>query len=266
MQIIDAQVHAWKNGESTGHHRRAPITGDVLLSEMAEAGVDRAVLVPPLWDPNGNAYSLELARQHPQRFAVMGVLRPDEDPGVVANWPRTPGLKGLRVLLNSPDRLARLVDGSLDALWGIAEDIGMTTAILLPGELERVPEIAQKHPRLRLIVDHLGVPRGASGPSAFHHLPALLALARFPNVSVKAVGVCDYALDPYPFASLDEPVKQIYEAFGEDRIIWGSDLSRLRHPYAECVSHFSQALIWLTPAARVKIMGGNLGRLLGWDL
>ena len=264
INIFDAQVHAWAQGDSTGHHRRTPITGQVLLAEMDEAGVDRALLVPPLWDPAGNRYSLELAREHPGRFVVMGVLRPGEAPSTIADWPEVAGMKGLRVLLNAPERLAPFLAGELDSLWGLAEDLGLTTALLVPGQLQHVRGIAKRHPRLKIIVDHLGVPRGASGPSAFDHLPALLELASLPNVAVKAAGVGDYALDPYPFASLDAALRRIHSAFGAERIVWASELSRLHHPYADCVKHFAEALTWLSPTERAQILGGNLSRLLGW--
>jgi L-fuconolactonase len=138
-------------------------------------------------------------------------------------------------------------------------------AILAPGHLPVVQAIAQRYPGLTLIVDHLAVPRGAVGPRALQHWPELLALADLPNVHVKAVGVGDYALDPYPFASLEKPLQQVFEAYGEDRVMWGSDLSRLHHPYAQCVQHFQEHLPFLTPTAREKVMGGNILKLLRWN-
>lgn len=267
MLIVDAQIHVWSNGESTGHHRRTPITRDVLKAEMTQAGVDRVLLVPPLWDPQGNAYSLELAQAEPERFAVMGLLdRPPEEAGQRLHaWREMPGMRGIRFLFNTRERIAPLLDGRYDALWPIAEETGLVVALLIPGALPKVGEIAQQHPGLRVVVDHLGVPRGAAGPGAFDHLPELLALARYPNVHVKAAGVGDYALDPWPFHSLDETLRQIFDAFGPDRIMWGSDLSRLHHPYRQCVTHISESLAWLSSADLERIMGGNVIRLLGWE-
>lgn len=266
MLIADAQVHAWSQGESTGHHRRAPITGEVLLAEMDEAGVDRVVLVPPLWDPSGNAYSLALARQQPTRFAVMGLLDAGETDlaGRVRGWTREPGMLGMRFLFNTKERLAPVLQGRYDAVWPLAEEAGLVLAFLAPGALDLVDRIASRHPSLRIVVDHLGVPRGASGPTAFDHLPQLLALARHRHVNVKAVGVGDYALDPYPFRSLTEPLRRVFDAFGPQRVMWGSDLSRLHHPYRECVSHFRDELTWLSDDELAQVMGLNLCRLLDW--
>ena len=270
MQIIDAQVHLWRHGQSTGHHRKTPITVEILQQEMARAGVDRVLLVPPLWDPTGNATALEAAQRYPDQFAVMGLLPVDgldSDTGraQVLNWKRHRGMVGLRFLFNSPERIAPLRAGTLEWTWPAAEEAGLAVALLVPDALDAAADIAERHPRLNLIVDHLGVPRGASGPSAFHHLPELLALSRFPNVVVKAVAVCDYALDPFPFRSLNEVLRRIVDAFGPHRILWGSDLSRLKHSYRDCVMHFAESLTWLSERDRALIMGQNLCRVTGWD-
>jgi len=265
-RIVDAQVHAWRNGESTGHHRRAPITGDVLKAEMEDAGVDRAVLVPPLWDPAGNAYSLQLSQAEPGRFATMAVVVPnDPDPArTLGSWQAKPGIRGVRLLFNTPGRVAPLLDGAFAPFWPAAEQLGIATAVLIPGHLALLGGIAARHPGLSIIVDHLGVPRGACGPDAFAHLPELLALARHPNVHVKMAGVGDYALDQYPFRSLDGILRQVVNAFGAARVLWASDLSRLRHPYRQCVSHLRDEASWLSAGDRELILGENACRLLDW--
>ncbi|HUO23885.1 MAG TPA: amidohydrolase family protein [Caulobacteraceae bacterium] len=269
MLIVDAQIHPWARGEATGHHRKSPITTEILLQEMASAGVDRAILVPPLWDRGGNAYALSAAKAHPDRFAVMGLppaggFDPKNGRGRLTEWMNQPGMAGLRFLFNAPDRAAPLLDGALEWIWPLAEDLGLVVAMLAPGRLDRVAGIAERHPRLKLIVDHLGVPRGASGPRAFDHLPELIALSRFANVSVKAVAVCDYAQDVYPFPSVEAPLRRVFDAFGPGRVMWGSDLSRLKHSYRECVTHFTEGLPWLSDDDLRQVMGTNMCRMVGW--
>ncbi|VCU69039.1 Amidohydrolase [Pigmentiphaga humi] len=266
MLIVDAQVHTWSEGVSTGHHRRDPIDHGVMVREMAEAGVDRVVLVPPLWDPNGNAYAVQMARAEPEKFSVMGLLDPARGDAAerLARWRDQPHVRGVRFLLNTPERLQPLQEGLLDPLWPIAEAQNIAVAVLAPGQLPAVRAIASRHPGLRLIVDHLAVPRGAVGPRAFEHLPALLGLAELPNVYVKAAGVGDYAFDPFPFASLQEPLERIFDAFGAGRVVWGSDLSRLHHPYAQCVEHFKHHLPFLGQHDLARVMGLNMLQLLNW--
>ena len=74
MRIIDAQVHIWGSGTPSGDHRQvSSFTVDELLAEMAGAGVDGAVIHPPVsWDPDANALAEAAAAKHPDRFAVLG--------------------------------------------------------------------------------------------------------------------------------------------------------------------------------------------------
>jgi len=266
LSITDAHVHVWSSGHSTGPHRRTPVTREVLDAEMLAAGVARALLVPPLWDPQGNAYALSLAHAEPAKFAVMGLLAPDAaDPcECLRRWKGQPGMAGVRFLFNTKERLAPLATGRLEPLWRLAEDSNVVVAMQIPGALPLVADIAERHPALRIVVDDLGVPRGLSGPAAFDHLPMLLALAAHPNVYVKAAGVGDYALDPYPFRSLGIVLRRLFDAFGPQRILWGSDLSKLHHSYRQCVMHFCESLPWLSPADLELVMGRNTCRVFDW--
>src|SRR5438045_538738 len=84
--IVDAQVHLWK-AESPDWKRvpgiqpqlPEPFTIERLVPMMDEAGVDRAVIVPPSWPGDRNDYGLEAAKRYPNRFRVMGKL-PLQDP------------------------------------------------------------------------------------------------------------------------------------------------------------------------------------------
>jgi len=158
MLIIDAQVHAWQQGEASGHHRKTPLTIEVLQQEMARAGVDRVLLVPPLWDPTGNAYALEAAQRYPGKFAVMGLLPPDAvdratGPARVLAWNRQPAMVGLRFLFNSPERLAPLRAGALEWVWPAAEEARLAVAVLVPDALDIAASIAERHPRLAEVID-----------------------------------------------------------------------------------------------------------------
>jgi hypothetical protein len=78
--IVDAQVHLWK-AESPDWpwvpgmtpQMPEPFTIERLVPLMDEAGVDRAVIVPPSWPGDRNDYGIEAAKRYPNRFAVMGL-------------------------------------------------------------------------------------------------------------------------------------------------------------------------------------------------
>ena len=80
MKIIDAQVHIWRQTVSppTGKHRKvSQVTAEEMLKEMDEAGVDAALIHPPMsWDPTSQDMALEAAKKYPTRFAVMGSFDP----------------------------------------------------------------------------------------------------------------------------------------------------------------------------------------------
>src|SRR5215210_4481530 len=81
--------------------------------------------------------------------------------------------------------------------------------------------------------------------AAMEHLPKLLTLARYPNVAVKATGAPGYSSGPYPFTSMHPYLEQIFDAFGPDRMFWGTDITKMPCPWRQCVTMFSEELPWL---------------------
>ena len=153
----------------------------------------------------------------------------------------------------------------MDWLWPAAEKAGLPVALLATEFLPLVGQIAERHPGLKLIVDHLGARRPNTGDAAFVNLPQLLALAKHPNIAVKATGGPGYAGDAYPFRSLHKPYSAIYDAFGPSRMFWGTDITRMPCSWRECVTHFTE-LPWLTEADKELIMGRALCDWIGWKL
>ena len=105
--------------------------------------------------------------------------------------------------------------------------------------------IAERHPRLRLCIDSLGAAPRTTDKAAFADLPELLALAKRPNVVVKAEGVPAMSSEPFPYRNLHPYLRQVYDAFGPQRLFWGSDFTRLKSPYKEMrdIVHRGAALV-----------------------
>lgn len=268
LLIVDSQVHIWGQGQPPAHHRQSSYSAQDLLADMGVAGVDRAILVPPAWDPNGNALSLAAAHAHPDRFRVMGLLRPGDAqaPADLASWPRDPSFAGIRLSFNSPETRAVLIAGAADWVWSAAVELDYPVMVLAPGLLPLLAVVARRHPGLRLIVDHLAIPRGAIGTAAFAHPPELEAIARLPNVAVKAMGLPAYASDDaFPYGSLHAPLRWIIDAFSPVRVFWGTHPSRMRVSYRECVDMVIQGMPWLGQEDLAAIMGISLMRWLRWN-
>lgn len=266
MIVVDSQVHIWQAGAPPPNHRQAPFSAEDLLQEMQAAKVDRVVLVPPLWDPGGNDYSIQSTARYPDRFAVMGLVNLFEprDPAAFRQWLATNHLLGIRVSFNSAALRATLASGQADWLWESAEAAGAPVMLLAPQLSALIGMIARRHPALKIVVDHMAIPRGLKAPDAFAHLPELQALAKYHNIAVKMGGVPNYANDTYPYRSLHGYLRQVIEAFGPMRCFWASDFSRLVGSYAQCVTLFRDELDWLTTDERAAIMGEGLCKWLRW--
>lgn len=275
MMIVDAQVHIW--GANTPErpwparhppHQPQPITQDDLLKEMKAAGVDRVVIVPPSWEGERNDLALAAAQAHPDRFAVMGRFDP-EDPAnrkLLATWRQQPGMLGLRFTVHRPTLRPLLTEGKLDWLWPEAEQHGVPIMTLtLHPDLHLLERVAERHPALKLVIDHLGLHHGKD-EEAFAGLDQLLALARRPNIAVKASCLPFFTTDAYPYRRLHPHIRKVYDAFGPQRMFWGSDLSRLPCSYRQCVTLFTEELPWLTAQDKEWIMGRGLCEWIGWKL
>ena len=112
----------------------------------------------------------------------------------------------------------------------------------------------------------MAVPPGSSGPSAYRFQPELLALAKYPNVAVKATGQPGYAEDAYPFRSFHEHLHRCFDAFGPERIFWGTDITRMPCSWRQCVTVFTEELPWLKGRDLELVMGEALCNWVGWRL
>jgi len=119
MMIVDAQIHLWEKGTPSAHHRQEPYSMDQALAGMDEAGVDRAVIHPVMWDPDSNELAVEAARAHPDRFAILGWFYLDrpESRALIDTWKSRPGMLGLRFYFNEPHMQSWPTDGTLDRIW-----------------------------------------------------------------------------------------------------------------------------------------------------
>ena len=267
MDIIDAQIHLWeKQAEVVPPHRKQPFGLDEALLEMNKAGVAGAIVHPPSWDPGSHALALEAARRYPERFAILGRIAPEAPDRLqqLSTWTDQPGVCGLRYTFLEPHEKSWLDDGTLDWLWPAAEEHGLPIALLADGYLSHVENIARSHPGLKLIVDHFGVRRGNVDEAAFASLPTVLALAKLPNVAIKITGGPQYVSDAYPFASLQDRYRAIYDAFGPQRMFWGTDITRMPCTWSECVAAFTQHQPWLTDTDMAWVMGRGIARWIGW--
>jgi predicted TIM-barrel fold metal-dependent hydrolase len=235
---------------------------------MDAAGVHRAVLVPPGWEGSRNDLSLAAARAHPDRFAVMGRIAPQvlsKSKGALIGWRKQPGMLGLRLAMNVTKAPEILGSGKLDWLWQEAEAEGVPLMILIRQEhVYLIDAIAAKHTQLKIVMDHFSLDGKQRDAEAFRDFDKLLAIAKRPNVAAKASALPCYTNDSYPFRALHPYIRQAYDAFGPQRLFWGTDLSRSPIPYRQQVTMFTEEIPWLTAEDKMWIMGRGVCEWLGW--
>jgi predicted TIM-barrel fold metal-dependent hydrolase len=283
--ITDSQVHLWEAHrpdrpwppEQIGKpsfvavpgarpHRPEPLGADELIGMMDRTGVDRAVIVPPSPVGDSNDTALEAAQRFPERFAVMGRFNPDAAGARdrLQTWLDQPGMLGIRMTFYKPQWARWLVPGSIEWFWSDCARLGIPLMALAPSLLKEIAALAERYPGLTIILDHMARQSALRDEACFADLDELLALARFPNIAIKASSLPCYTDSAYPFANLEPYLRRTFEAFGADRIMWGSDLTRLPCSYLECLDHMRRELPFLTDDDRAQVLGGTAAALLRW--
>jgi hypothetical protein len=102
-------------------------------------------------------------------------------------------MKGLRWALLQPVEQKLLHEGALDWIWPEAEKAGLAIGMMGGIFLKEFRGIAERYPGLKLILDHCGLNRHGQDAEAFIHLDEMTALAKLPNVAVKATGAPHYS-------------------------------------------------------------------------
>lgn len=283
--IIDTQVHLWEAhrpdrpwpAEQIGKpsfvsvpgarpHRPEPLGADELIGVMDQNGVDRVVIVPPSPVGDSNDIALEAVARFPDRFAIMGRFNPDAEGARqrLDNWLDQPGMLGIRMTFYKPHWARWLAPGVVDWFWSGCERLGIPLMALAPGMVAEMAALAKRHPGLTIILDHMARKSALRDDECFADLDELLALAKLPNIAIKASSLPCYTNDPYPFPKLAPYLQRTLQAFGADRVMWGSDFTRLPCSYRECLKHFKRELPFLTGDDRTRVLGGTAAKLLRW--
>jgi len=274
--IIDAQVHLWKANTldrpwppNTTPQLPEPFGYDKLVPMMNEAGVDRVCIVPPSWEGDRVDYAIEAAGKFPGRFGIMGriALGNQQSATLLPTWKEQTGMLGIRVSFTYPQQYEKLSDGSLDWFWPACEKAGIPLMFNAPGRMPAYARIAERHPQLRLVADHMGlsgdIARANMRESA---IEATAALAKYPNVSVKLSSAPMFSFEPYPWRDMMPFIRRLYDAYSPQRCHWGTDITNsfAKATYHQRITHFTEELPFLSEDDKDWIMGRALQARLNW--
>ena len=272
---IDCQVHCYERnhpGRPWQGHLEGPeeVTGDDMVAAMQAVGVDGAILISPFSLYRYDAsYVLDVYDRHPGKF---GLVRPF-DPGSdtidqdIAEWTGTPGVVGIRVMLGGQEYEA--THPGLNTIFAAGARAGVPVNVMASGKLPLLRELARRNPSTQVVIDHVGITQPfvpPASPEPFADLDNVLEAASSDNVAIKISGACTLSHQPFPYPDIREPLGRVFQAYGLDRCLWGTDWTRAVRllTYEQGVEAF-RVPDWLSEAERSTLMGGTLMRIYNWS-
>lgn len=231
---VDCHSHIWTPNtkkyplkEGTTNKDLAPpsFTTDELLAVARRNGVGRVVLIQHHvfygWD---NSYMIDAAREHPGTFAIVGMVddhskNPDEQmrrllKQRVTGFRITPRIYGKQKWLDGP---------GMSAMWRCAAETRQNMCCLIdPHDLPGVRRMCAKFPDTPVVIDHFARV-GVDGKIRDEQVEQLCALAKFKNTHLKVSAFYALGKRQPPYTELIPMIRRVFEAFGPERLMWGSD-------------------------------------------
>jgi len=284
MEIIDAQIHEPKPTVPIDNYDK-----DVQLLvgvEIAREAIDSVGIEQALVFASQEYMDACVAR-YPDRFA--GALTfdymADDLEEQVATFRDKPGMLAGRNLVGNAmtaELRPEYGEGKFDRLWEYAAKYNLPMFFSTHGWAHVMEPVAQKYPELTMVIDHLGVsqsPVSPPRPDKWDRLPGLLNLAQYPNVHVKFCGVPLMSNEEFPYKDTWPWLHQIIDAFGPERLFWGSDYTRMRwipetssqlaprdqwKRYCDCLNYLLQT-DEISASDKEWMLGKAIRKALRWD-
>ncbi len=215
------------------------------------------------------SYAIEVYNAHPTRFRLIKPVD-STDPAVVetiADWAATKGTVAIRLMMRG-EVSADPADPGINRVIAAAGRHGLPVNLMCTGRLEQAGPLAARNPGTQLVIDHLGLPQPHEPPAPaapWADLPKLLALASHANIAVKISGACTLSRETFPYKDIWDPLGRIFDAFGFDRCMWGTDWTRAVGvlTYEQGVEAF-RVTDRLSDGDRTALMGETLRKVYKW--
>ena len=275
IPTIDCQVHCYERNrpERPWHgllEGPEEVTGDDMVAAMDAIGVDGAILISPFSMYQYDAsYALEVNAKHPGKFGLVRPFDPTSETIAddVAQWTATPSVVGSRIMLTAQEYEAD--HPGLNAIFAACARAGVPLNLMSSGKLPLVTELARRNPDTQVIIDHVGLVQPfvpPAPPEPFADLPNVLAAAELDNVAIKISGACTLSHEPFPYPDIWEPLSRVFDAYGLERCMWGTDWTRAVRvlTYEQGVEAF-RVTDHLSDSDRATLMGGTLTNIYKWS-
>jgi len=286
--IIDTHMHVWADDPLrypfrhpyTKDFKAAPHKGTVemLMKDMDRHGCTHSVLVQVIYHGWDNTYVADCAKRYPKRLKAHGLIDPT-DPKVADKmefWMKEHGLDGMRFSAIYYQNGKHGGDSWITAkethrLWRKAEKLGAVfNFFIAPKQLPKLDKMVRAHPKVRVVIDHFSqIDLGAKDPEPDFRL--LLAMAQYGNVWVKVSELSSVSKSgKYPFTDAYPHVKRVYEAFGPDRLLFGTGYPGAaraaynRPTLDKEIDLIRKEIPFFTREDHEKILGRNAAHLWGF--
>ena len=271
MNVVDSHLHVWDLDRAAypwlGPHLH-PIDVSLGLEnvrdDLRSNGVDGVVLVQAADNAEDSDHMFAVADHWPEVAGVVAwapLNDPERTERRIAALRAEPRFVGIRVLIHDMADQDWIVRPGPDAGLGVlaAHGIPFDYVTSDPTALRHVPTICERHPDLRLVIDHLGKPQVGAALESWRDLLARAAAS--PRVYAKISGLYPPGGDLTSWTADDlRPIlEDALDMFGPDRLMLGSDwpVSVLAGGYGRVWGALSRLVDELGPAERAAIMGGT---------
>ncbi len=277
--LIDTHVHLFSSDtKSFPFHKDAtykppPAPMESYAAFAKQAGIDHAVIVHPEPYQDDHSYLEYCFAHEPSKGFFKGTclfdaFRADTPARIDALAKRWPGrVRALRIhrtqiapLTSGPIHDRPLDAPQMQATWKAAAAKGLMIQMhFTPAYAAQIAKLAQAVPEATVILDHLG--RNGMGTAV--EWPTVVALSKHRNAIMKFSGVNYSSKQPWPHRDAMPRVRELFEAFGPDRMIWGG-LGTNMDEFQKATQQFNEFFAFTTEANRAKLRGANANRIFGW--
>ncbi len=263
--IIDSHLHIWSDETEQYPRKQTPYPGSVelLLEYMDEGGVDRAVIVLPMHYRYDNRILADTLREYEGKFAGVGVVDPRgrSAADALSRLVEEEGIRGVR--LRGPIEPECFCSPETEPLWKRAAELSANICILAtPDQVPAIKQMVERFPETTVVIDHFAQIPASDGVDC-ESFQTFLGLSEFSKVHIKLSGLHYWGDRPYPYQRAQANLRAAFDAFGPDRILWGSDWPHILFAggYIRCLNLVRRELTWLTDEAKAEILGGTAHRL-----
>ena len=231
--IIDTHTHfydptrpegvPWPNPNDEVLYRR--VMPEDYKTLAVREGVSGTVVVEASKWLEDNQWILDLAAEEPFIVGFVGHIEPTADFETSLNrFSENPLFRGIRL---GGGHLQAIGDRTfLASIEKLAAKELTLDLLINPEALLILPTLVEHTPKMHIVINHIAGARISEQPPDPSWVSAIREVARYPNIYCKVSGLAEHTGQipaPTDVAYYTPMVDVLWDAFGEDRLIYGSN-------------------------------------------